>query len=216
MTKRVTLALLLALVLAGCSTTPTPAPSPENGALPHDVKPASAREASEVAAFTEGVTASGAFGGGYSAFARWNRVAAKDIPRQLTPTDTLSRGLLVALVASRDSTISLAAHPVAVARMLFQNGLRVSATTEQHMSLDLGTFKQYATKTALHPYPGLSLAETATVGDGLALVTVGPRSPSDSTTATVVEWVATPWRFSVELDRVDVAGALRVARSVGR
>jgi hypothetical protein len=120
------------------------------------------------------------------------------------------------MVTSHDSSEISATHPKAAVRLLFQDGLTVSATAGQGWALDRGRFKQYATQFALHPDPSLSLVETATVGNELALVMVGPKLSRDSTTATVVEWVATPWTFEVELDRVDVSAALRVARSMGR
>jgi hypothetical protein len=214
MTGRLVLIFAAALVLGGCSGAPGPAESHVVPLALHDVRHPSALEASRAAAFVNRY--GDPWGGGFSTFVEWQRLAAEDVPRRFAPADTLGRGLLVAMVASHDSSRTSAAHPIAAARLLFQDGLTVSATTGQGWALDRGRFKQYATQVALRPDPSQSSAETATVGNELALVTVGPNRSGDVTTATVVEWAAAPWTFSVELDRADVSAALRVARSMGR
>jgi hypothetical protein len=214
MTGRLALILVVAILLGGCSSAPGPAESHDAPLALYDVRPASASEASRAAAFES--RGGDPWGGGFSTFVEWQRLAAEDVPRRFAPADTLGRGLLVAMVASHDSSRTSAAHPIAAARLLFKDGLTVRATTDRGWALDRGRFKQYATQFALHPDPSLSLAETATVGSELALVTVGPKRSSDLTTATVVEWVATPWTYSVELDRADASAALRVARSMQR
>jgi len=224
MNRIVLLFVVIAMALSGCAPAAQSsrqedrqvAQSDETTPGLRDVEASSAEESATLSAFLK---TRGQPGGGHPVIAfEWTRVSAEELPPQFVPADTLGRGLLTALVTSSNLRSPSATDPVGHAELLLEDGLVISAGTGNRRGpRTLEEWNRVANDSVGEADRNFSVIETATVGDSVALIRVGAAlSGFTEATTTNVEWMAPPWRFSIELRGEDIPAALRIARSFGR
>lgn len=213
MARFLAITLAAGLLAAGCASGAAKLSSPSPSSALRVVKASTARDAARLKAL---LTDRGQPWGMPPVEVGWAHLGPGQLPRNLVPSVTLGRGLLLARAADQQLRVPTFPASAAVADLLFERGLYIHATTRNAFGQPVPDASSWAAHVAKELANGRHDQSSASLRGVPVLVGFGPSSIfGGGGTDTFVRWIAGGRSITVELEGRNVVGALAVARSLG-